>query len=54
MAGAAKDRRFITDAAGTYVRARLRGVDDPQRRDFVATFQANRPTTEELLGNLSA
>jgi hypothetical protein len=31
---------FIMHAAGTYVRARLRGVDDPQRRDFMATFQA--------------
>jgi hypothetical protein len=31
---------FVMHAAGTYVRARLRGVDDPQRRDFMATFQA--------------
>jgi hypothetical protein len=45
---------FIMHSAGTYVRARLGGIDDPKRRDFMATFQAIDPRLTSFLEVLSA
>jgi hypothetical protein len=45
---------FIMHSAGTYVRARLNGIDDPKRRDFMATFQAIDPRLTSFMELLTA
>lgn len=40
---------FLMHAAGSYVHSRLKGTDDPQRKDFKATFQDVDPRLTSFL-----
>jgi hypothetical protein len=40
---------FLMHAADGYVHARLKGTDDPQRKDFKATFQDVDPRLTSFL-----